>query len=301
MTDQDSPAADRGSLGERLYVALQYALPQHPLSRALYALTRLPAGPLTQLAIAGFVRAFDVDLRDAVEADIRGYATFNAFFTRALHAAARPPDPRPQALLSPVDGRISQIGRLDGKRLIQAKGHGFDVTALLGGDAARAAPYTDGTYVTLYLAPRDYHRVHMPLSATLTAALHVPGRLFSVNAITAAHVPRLYARNERLVCLFDTAVGPLAVVLVGAIFVGGIETIWHGLVTPPRGRKPSALPLPAPAPQLARGAELGRFAMGSTVIVLLPQGAARWLGELGPGTPVKVGQALGLLADPAGG
>ncbi len=284
-----------GATAERLFVALQRMLPQHALSRVVYALTRLPAGALTRLAIRAFAGAYQVNLSEAAEPDAARYRTFNDFFTRALRADARPLDPRPEALLAPADGRISQLGHLSGSRLLQAKGHTFDVRSLLGGDPALAEPFTDGAFATLYLAPRDYHRVHMPLAGTLRSLLQVPGRLFSVNGVTAARVPQLYARNERVVCLFDTAVGPLAVVLVGAIFVGGIETVWQGPITPPRGRHLRLIPPPAPAPQLARGAELGRFNMGSTVILLLPPGRVAWCPDQNADGPVRVGEALGLL------
>lgn len=280
---------------ERLFVGLQQVLPQHSLSRVVHGLTRLPAGPATRLGVHAFLRAYGVDLQEAAQPDPSAYRTFNDFFTRALRADARPLDPRPEALLAPADGRISEIGTLDGGRVLQAKGQTFDVQALLGGDPGLAAAFADGAFATLYLAPRDYHRVHMPLTGTLRAAVHVPGRLFSVNATTAARVSRLYARNERVVTVFDTAVGLLAVVLVGAIFVGGIETVWQGPVTPPRGRRLQPLPLPTPAPTLARGAELGRFNMGSTVILLLPRGSVAWLPQQSRGLPVRMGTALGLL------
>jgi phosphatidylserine decarboxylase len=270
-------------------------LPQHPLSRVVHGLSRLRAGPLTRLGIRAYAHGFGVDLRDAAMSDLADYPTFNAFFTRALRADARPLDPRGNTLLCPVDGTVSQLGRLSGGRLVQAKGHDFDATELLGGDAALAAPFTDGSFATLYLSPRDYHRIHMPLTGALTTALHVPGRLFSVNATTAARVPRLYARNERVACLFDTAAGPLAVVLVGAIFVGSIETIWHGEITPPRGRRVRPLPSPSSVPVLERGAELGRFNLGSTVILLLPADAAAWRRDLKPGRAVRMGEALGRL------
>jgi len=281
--------------GERLFATLQHVLPQHPLSRVVHRLTRLRAGALTQAAIQVFVGAFGVDMADAAEPSPRHYDSFNAFFTRALRPDARPLAPRTDTLLCPVDGTVSQLGRLDAGRLVQAKGHAYDVVELLGGDTERAACFRDGAFATLYLSPRDYHRVHMPIDGTLTDAIHIPGRLFSVNAVTAAHIPRLYARNERVLCLFDTAVGALAVVLVGAIFVGSIETVWHGELTPPRGRALRHLPPPIPAPTLPRGAELGRFNMGSTVILLLPPGAVDWCEGLSPGCRVRVGEALGRL------
>lgn len=282
---------------ERLFVGLQTVLPQHLLSRVIHGLTRLPGGPMTQLAVDAFVRAHGVDLQDTAQPAQRPYRTFNAFFTRALRPDARPLDPRPEAVLAPVDGRISEIGNLRGRHLLQAKGHTFDVQALLGGDASLAATFSDGAFATLYLAPQDYHRVHMPLTGTLRDAFHVPGRLFSVNAVTANRVPRLYARNERVVALFETAAGPMAVVLVGAIFVGSIETVWQGVVTPPRGRTLRRLPVPTPAPTLTRGAELGRFNMGSTVVMLLPTGRVAWLAERRAGQPLRMGNALGLLTD----
>jgi len=282
-------------MGERIFAALQQFLPQHLLSRVVHRLTRLRAGPLTRLAIRAFVRGFDVDLGDAAEPDARRYATFNAFFTRALRPDARPLAPQTDALLCPVDGAISQLGPLEDGRLVQAKGQTFQLAELLGGDTTLAAGFQRGAFATLYLSPRDYHRIHMPVDGTLAETIHVPGRLFSVNAATAAWIPRLYARNERVVCLFDSTAGPVAVVLVGAIFVGSIETVWGGELTPPRGRVLRRLPPPRPAPTLARGAELGRFNMGSTVILLLPAGAVEWRPDLVPGRAVRVGEALGRI------
>ncbi len=289
------PSTVRGAACERLFAGLQRALPQHPLSRVVHWLTRLRAGPLARLAIRAFVHACQVEVSDAAEPDLRRYDSFNAFFTRPLRPGARPLDPRPDALLCPVDGRVSQVGRLDAGRLLQAKRQAYPVAELLGGDMALAAGIAEGSFVTLYLSPRDYHRVHMPIDGTLAGTIHIPGRLFSVNAATAAQVPRLYARNERILCLFDTAVGRLAVVLVGAIFVGSIETVWHGELTPPRGHALRNLSPPRPAPKLARGAELGRFNMGSTVILLLPPGAVAWHQGLVAGSRVRVGEGLGRL------
>jgi phosphatidylserine decarboxylase len=282
-------------LGESLYVAIQRALPQHALSRGVRTLTRLHAGPLTRLGVRAFVGAFDVDLSDAESAPPAGYPNFNAFFTRALKPGARPLDARPSTLLSPVDGTLSQLGRIRAGEMMQAKGQVFDLTSLLGGDTTLAAPFEHGSFATLYLSPRDYHRVHMPLDGELTRCIHVPGRLFSVNATTASRVPRLYAHNERVVCLFDTEAGPMALVLVGAIFVGSIELTWHGEVTPPRGRRCHEIPLPTPAPRLQRGAELGRFNMGSTVILALPGDRLDWASDLKPGASVRMGQGLGRL------
>ncbi len=288
-----APGRLRATL-DSLYIGAQWALPQHGLSRALLALTRLRAGPLTRLGIRGFAKAFDVDLSDA-EVPAEGYPSFNAFFTRALRPGVRPLDPNPRALSSPVDGSISQLGQIRSGELMQAKGQVFDLTTLLGGDASLAEPLLNGSFATLYLSPRDYHRIHMPMDGELTRCIHVPGRLFSVNATTASHVPRLYARNERVVCMFDTEVGPMAVVMVGAIFVGGIELSWHGAVTPPRAHQCRALAIPAPPPRLRRGAELGRFNMGSTVILVLPQDRVAWADGLRPGNSLRMGQGLGRL------
>jgi len=280
----------------RLFVALQYLLPQHLLTQAVHALTRSRVRWLKNALIGGFVRRFHPDMRDALQPDPLGYESFNAFFTRALRAAARPADPDPAAVLAPVDGTVSQIGRLDGSWLLQAKGHAYTLESLLAapGDSW-AETFRGGSFATLYLAPANYHRIHMPLAGTLRAAWYVPGQLFSVNAATAASVPGLFARNERVVCVF--AAGPLvfAVVLVGALFVGSMSTVWHGEVTPRYPRTGSALPLEAGEASLtlARGAEVARFNMGSTVILLLPPGKSEWRGSLGPGSTLRVGEMLG--------
>jgi len=284
----------RLGLGQRLFVALQYALPQHLLSGLVFHLTRLRLGPLSRLAIRIFIKAFRVDMREASAQDPRAYPSFNAFFTRALRAGVRPLDPRPEAVLSPVDGIVSQLGIISGGRVLQAKGRDFSVAELLGGDVRLAADFDGGAFATLYLSPRDYHRIHMPLDGRLRETILVPGRLFSVNPTTAAAVPRLFARNERLVCLFDTELGPAALVLVGAIFVGSIETVWSGLVTPPRARALARTRANAGMPVLQRGTEMGRFNMGSTVILLLPRDRVRWDPAIAPGAAVRCGSALGL-------
>lgn len=292
-------AAGPGPLGRAL-VALQHLLPQHGLSRLMHGLTRLRLGPLTRLAIGAFVRLFRVDLAAAAAPAVGAYPSFNAFFTRALRDDARPLPAASAALLSPVDGCISQCGPIHGDQLIQAKGQTFGLTALLGGEAALAARFSAGDFVTLYLSPRDYHRIHMPCDGQLQRTLHVPGRLFSVNRHTAALVPALYARNERLVCVFSSAAGPLVLVLVGAIFVGGIETVWAGPITPPRGRRLAVRDFGAQGPRLARGAELGRFNMGSTVILITAPGQVDWAPGLAPGVPVRCRARLGRLTGAAG-
>lgn len=279
------------------FIALQQALPQHALSGLMYRLARLRWRPLKDLLIWTLRRLYRIDMSEAERSDPRAYPHFNAFFTRALRPGARPLDPDPRAILCPVDGRISQIGRISAGRVIQAKGQDFSVAELLGGDAERAAAFMDGSFVTLYLAPGDYHRIHMPLAGTLVWMRHLPGRLFSVNATTAERVPGLFARNERVVCQFQTDAAALAMVLVGAIFVGGIETVWAGEITPARMRgRSKRLASDASPVRLERGAEMGRFNLGSTVILLLEPGRASWDETLESGHKVRLGQRLGLVA-----
>lgn len=293
-------ASQSPTLRARMFVALQYLLPQHPLSRVVHRLTRCRLRPLKDALIGAFVRHFHPDMSEAAEPEPLRYASFNAFFTRELRPGARPSDPDPRALASPVDGTVSQIGRLAAGRIMQAKGHEYTVQALLGGVSSWSERFTDGAFATLYLAPFNYHRIHMPASATLRAAWYVPGRLFSVNATTAAAVPGLFARNERVVLVFEEGPLAFAVVLVGALFVGSMSTVWHGDVTPRRPRVPATLPLPAaPAPRLEKGMELGRFNMGSTVILLLPGKALEWSAELSPGSVIRVGETLGWLSPSA--
>lgn len=281
---------------ERLFVALQHLLPQHLLSQTMYRIARSQWRPLKDLLIRTLVRAYRIDLDEAAEPDPRAYPSFSAFFTRELKAGARPLDPDPRAILCPVDGRISQIGSITDGRLIQAKGHDYSVRALLGLAPDVGHPFDGGAFATIYLAPSDYHRIHMAMSGTLTGMTHVPGRLFSVNDATARLVPGLFARNERLVCDFATQSGAHALVMVGAIFVGGMETVWAGEVTPPyANRAPRRWSYTDGEPiRLERGAELGRFNLGSTVVLLFPPGAVSWDPQLAPGHKVRLGQRLGL-------
>jgi phosphatidylserine decarboxylase len=288
--------SDPDSAGARAFVALQYLLPQHALSRLVYGATRSRVRPLKNALIEAFVARFRPDMSDAAEPDYLQFESFNAFFTRALREGARPVDPDPAALVSPVDGSVAQIGRLDGSYLPQAKGHAYTLEALLAGDGAWAERFRGGAFATLYLAPFNYHRVHLPLPGRLCAAWYVPGQLFSVNATTAASVPGLFARNERIVCVFEERGLHFALVLVGALCVGSMSTVWHGEVTPRTPRRGAELPLAAAAAPLAKGAEMGRFNMGSTVILLLPRETATWLPDFGCGTPVRVGQTLARLA-----
>jgi len=287
--------SDPDSSGARAFVALQYLLPQHSLSRLVYAATRSRLRPLKDALIEAFVARFHPDMSDAAEPDYLQFETFNAFFTRALRAGARPIDPDPAALVSPVDGSVAQIGRLDGSYLVQAKGYAYTLEALLAEDGIWAERFRGGAFATLYLAPFNYHRVHMPLAGQLRAAWYVPGQLFSVNATTAASVPGLFARNERIVCIFEEHGRHYALVLVGALCVGSMSTVWHGEVTPRAPRRRTELALEAAAEPLAKGAEMGRFNMGSTVILLLPPDAATWLPYLASGSTVRVGRALARL------
>jgi phosphatidylserine decarboxylase len=284
--------------GARLFVGLQYLLPQHLLSSVVHWLARVRTQWVKNALIDNFVVNYRPDMSEAEEADSRKYPSFNAFFTRALRPGARAVDSTPTALVSPVDGTVSQIGRIDGSWLVQAKGLTYTLESLLDEAAPAWAPvFRGGAFATLYLAPHNYHRIHMPLAGTLQAAWYVPGHLFSVNATTAAQVPGLFARNERVVCVFAEGTLSFALVLVGALFVGSMSTVWHGDVTPrtPRDRDDLALDSVRAGLRLEKGAEMGRFNMGSTVILLLPPGRAEWLGELTAGSVIRMGQALARL------
>lgn len=282
---------DTAPLSDTLFVALQYALPTHVLSWIAHRVTRMRAPWLKNALIDTFCRRYDIELSEARVRDPHAYASFNDFFTRELAPDARCLPAESRAVACPVDGAISQIGALDRGCLIQAKGRSYNAAELLA-SRADAAAFDNGAFATLYLAPRNYHRVHMPLDGTLTRTRLVPGRLFSVNPATARRVPRLFARNERLVCLFDTALGPLAVVLVGAMMVGSIETVWGGEATPPRARSLIEQRYERAAVRLERGEELGRFNMGSSVIVLFARGAVDWDRALHAGASVRMGQPL---------
>jgi len=276
-------------------VLLQYLLPHRALSRLVYWATRWTWRPWKNFLIRRLIRAYRVDMTEAIEPDPAAYASFNAFFTRALTADARPQPLEPRAIASPADGTVSQIGVIDDGRVLQAKGLDFSTEELLGGETAAIA-YAHGNFATIYLSPRDYHRVHMPLAGTLVETVHVPGRLFSVAPFTVDAVPRLFARNERLVCHFDGDFGPFAVVLVGALLVSSIQTVWSGLEVPPYASSITRKNWRERAIRLERGAELGRFNMGSTVILLLPSGRAIWNGKMAAATRVRVGNLLGQLA-----
>lgn len=253
-------------------------------------------GTLTTAAIRWFVRRYRVDMSEAAEPDVAGYRTFNDFFTRALRSGARPI--APADYVCPVDGAISQSGPIEGERILQAKGHHYSVAALVGGDGALAAPFANGHFATIYLSPKDYHRIHMPCDGWLTRMIHIPGSLFSVNPTTARAVPGLFARNERVVCVFESGRGPFVMVLVGATVVGSMATVWHGTVNPPRPGAVREWRYPDRSIRLAKGDEMGRFLLGSTVVLLFPAGtidfAPGWVAE----RPVRMGEAMGMAPVP---
>ncbi|MET0383495.1 MAG: archaetidylserine decarboxylase [Burkholderiaceae bacterium] len=274
----------------RLAVLPQYLLPKRALTVFAGWVAGGRWGPLTTWIIRDFIARYGVDMAEAVEADAARYETFNAFFTRSLRPGARPI--ADADLICPVDGAISQFGSVAKQRIFQAKGHDFTTAALLGGDAALAQSFEDGSFATLYLSPRDYHRIHMPCDGRLTRMIHVPGALFSVNPTTARGVPGLFARNERVVCLFDGARGPWALVLVGATIVGSMETVWHGVVNPPRSPELREWRYDGRPVELKKGDEMGRFLLGSTVVVLFPKSDLRFNGAWAPGRRIRLGEAM---------
>ena len=275
-------------------VFLQYVLPHRFLSRLVYWATRWTFAPWKNWLIATIVRNYDVDMAEAAQSDPLAYQHFNAFFKRKLKPGARQADADPATLLSPADGRISQAGRIVDGRIFQAKGQDYTAAELLGGDEAAAAPYRNGSFVTVYLSPRDYHRVHMPMKGTLRETVHVPGRIFSVAPFAVEAIPRLFARNERLVCHFDGERGPFVVVMVGAILVSSVATVWDGLVIPPYASSIRRKSFAGQDITLERFAEMARFNMGSTVIVLLPPGSAT-VDPLPPQQHGRVGQRIGQI------
>jgi len=275
-------------------VLLQYALPHRLLSRLVMWATRLRIGVWKNFLIRQIASRFQVNWDEAAQRDLDAYPHFNAFFTRALKPGARVADADTTTLLMPADGHISQFGRIEDGRVFQAKGQSFTAAELLGDDAA-ATPFADGEFITVYLSPRDYHRVHMPWAGTLRETVHVPGRLFSVAPFAVQAIPRLFARNERLVCHFDTDFGPMAVVMVGAMLVSGVETVWSGVDIPPYGNRIVRRDWRGKHIHLQRFDEMARFNMGSTVIVLVPPGV-HLLDSLRAEQAVQVGQALGRVA-----
>jgi len=276
---------------QKILKLLFYVIPHHAISRVVYLVTRL-RGPQVKPMIAWFVKSYGVDMNDAGQPEIGYYQTFNEFFTRPLKQGIRPIAPGDNTLACPCDGKLSQAGPVRSGAIMQAKGRAYSALELLGGDTAMAAEFADGRFATIYLAPHDYHRIHMPLNANLVRMIHVPGRLFSVAEWTVETIPRLFARNERLVCYFETAAGPLVMVLVGAMNVSAIETVWSGLVVPPRARKIGEFDYSHTRKTIEKGDEMGRFNMGSTVILLTGKNV-EWLPHIKNGQKLKMGQLIG--------
>jgi len=274
----------------RLAVLPQYLLPKGALTRFAGLVARAERGAATTRLIGWFVGRYGVNMAEAADSDIAAYKSFNDFFTRALK-----PDARPLAqadLVCPVDGAISQFGRIRGEQIYQAKGHDYSTRALVGGDAELAARFDHGHFATLYLSPKDYHRIHMPCAGRLTRMLHVPGELFSVNPTTARGVPGLFARNERVVCVFEGEAGSFVLVLVGATIVGSMATVWHGVVNPPRPGQLREWRYDDPTIELAQGAEMGRFLLGSTVVLLYPEGGLQFNPGWMPGGTIRMGEPM---------
>ena len=277
-------------LAERLAVAPQYLMPKQAMTALAGVVANWRGGANTTGIIRRFVARYGVNMAEAAEPDIAKYATFNDFFTRALKPGARPL--AQSEWVSPVDGAISQCGAIEGEQIFQAKGHRYSATALVGGDTKLAAAFTNGHFATLYLSPKDYHRIHMPCAGKLTRMIHVPGDLFSVNPTTARGVPGLFARNERVVCVFEGERGPWVLVLVGATIVGSMATVWHGIVNPPRPGTVRDWRYDDKDVPLAQGAEMGRFLLGSTVVLLFPPGPMRFNPAWAPGGAIRMGQAM---------
>jgi phosphatidylserine decarboxylase len=276
---------------QKFLKVLFYIMPHHAVSRVVYLITRL-RGPHVKPLIEWFVRKYGVDMAAAAESEIGYYQTFNEFFTRSLKPDLRPIAAGENTLACPCDGTVSQAGPIRGGAIIQAKGRGYSALELLGGDKSMAAEFADGRFATIYLAPYNYHRMHMPLAANMKKMIHVPGRLFSVAPWTVEEIPRLFARNERLACYFETRAGPMVMVLVGALNVSAIETVWSGQVVPRGARKISEYDYSHTRKEIAKGAEMGRFNMGSTVILLTGDNV-EWLPNITPGQSLKMGQPIG--------
>ncbi len=275
----------------RFITIIQYCLPQHLLSRLIGAIAKCRWYWLKNLLIRWFCQRYNIDLTTAKEPNITKYQSFNEFFTRALKPNIRPIAAVANAIVSPVDGHVSQIGLIKEKQIIQAKGHKFTLTDLIG--TKHASKFINGNFATLYLSPQDYHRVHMPISGKLEQMLHIPGKLFSVQPDVINNVPNLYARNERVVNIFQTTIGPVAVIMIGAILVASIETVWAGEITPPTRKQILKWNYTKQNIQLDRGAEMGRFQFGSTVIILFPENTISWNTKLKPENKVNMGQTIG--------
>lgn len=278
---------------DQLFIALQKLVPQHTLSRLAGTLARTRIGWIKSLFIKQFILRYGVDLTEAKVDNPDDFATFNDFFCRELKTGLRPIAVEDDAVVSPADGAVSQIGDIDNDRILQAKNHNYSVTELVGGDAALAAVFQNGKFATIYLSPKDYHRVHMPLDGKLHTMLYVPGDLFSVNKVTTDHLPGLFARNERIVCVFDSDIGQFAVILIGAMIVGSIDTVWDGQITPIKKQIHRIDYTQSRSIELKKGEEMGRFKLGSTVVLLFPPGKVNWEDRVIAGSEVKMGRLIG--------
>lgn len=285
---------------DKFKIAMQYAMPKHFISRMVGKLAAAKAGGLTTALIKLFIKQYKIDMSEAKYPDPAHYKTFNEFFTRPLKEGIRPLAEESDIVAHPVDGAISQLGDVVDGQIIQAKGHDYSLQALLGGKEEDTAPFLGGKFATIYLAPKDYHRIHMPVDGTLSKMIYVPGDLFSVNPLTAQNVPNLFARNERVVAIFETEIGPLAMVLVGATIVASIETIWAGTVTPPAGKDVFSWNYPTEgdnAITLKKGEEMGRFKLGSTVILAWGANQAEFLSDQHPETVTRMGTPFAKIND----
>ncbi len=278
---------------DTLFIALQYVVPQHALSRFAGWVANTSISWIKNPITRWFVKQYDINMAEAAETDPCAYNSFNDFFTRALRADARPICTDSNAIVCPADGAISQIGDIKQGRIFQAKGQDYSLLELIGGNQTMAQPFEDGKFAVVYLSPKDYHRVHMPLNGKLKSMTHVPGDLFSVNETTAENVPRLFARNERVVCIFETAVGPMAVILVGAMIVASIETVWAGQITPESRTIKTTEYAASIVHEFDTGDEMGRFKLGSTAVVLFGKDAINWSDTLSAGTPTRMGESMG--------
>lgn len=281
-----------------LPIAQQYLLPKKLLTIVMGKLAGARLGGFTHWVVRKFVAQYKVDMAEAADPRIESYATFNDFFTRPLKEGARPIAAAP--FVCPVDAAISQFGPIEHDQIFQAKGHSYSTRALVGGDQQLAHRFDHGHFATLYLAPRDYHRIHMPCDGRLQRMIYIPGDLFSVNPLTARHVPGLFARNERVVCEFECAHGPMVMVLVGATIVGSMATVWHGVVNPPRTREPREWTYGEREIVLKKGEEMGRFLLGSTVILLFPQNVLTFTPDWAPTKPVRLGEAMATVIETEG-
>lgn len=283
---------------DKFKITLQYLLPKHLLSRLVGYLAAAKLGFISHALISLFIKAYKINMQEARHEKASDYASFNEFFTRPLKDGIRPLVADPAIVAHPVDGAISQLDDIVAGQLVQAKNHDYSLQSLLGGKAETAEPFAGGKFATIYLAPKDYHRIHMPVSGTLREMIYVPGELFSVNPLTAENVPDLFARNERVVTIFDTEFGPMALVLVGATIVASIETVWAGTVTPPTGKEIFRWQYPAEglnSIRLEKGAEMGRFKLGSTVILAFPHSSIDFLADQQPGTVTRMGTAFATI------